>query len=346
MVTTKDKISAWEFREASELAPTILLIFNSLTTVARLDRPTEGIIRTSDTVFFDSKKSTFLPAEDRNCGLVFQSYALWPHLTVFDNVAFPLKLRRIPKPQRERLIEQALGLVEMEPFARRYPHELSGGEQQRVALARTLVYKPSILLLDEPLSNLDAKLRERARVWLGDLKWQLKMTSLYVTHDQSEALTLSDRIVVMDKGRIAQIGTPEEIYENPAEAFVADFIGTSSFFPGIVDSSNATDAVIRFADGASLKVAARRAFQKDAPVKISVRPERLLIMEHASEAPDEAGATLKARIRSRSHVGARFQYELELGDTIAKVETERRLENADALLWLPSMGTIVFADNG
>lgn len=318
----------------------------TLAAVAGLDRPTQGIIRTTEQVFFDSNRKLFLPAEDRNCGLVFQSYALWPHLTVFDNVAFPLKLRRIPTPERKRMIEQVLALVEMEPFTGRYPHELSGGQQQRVALARTLVYKPSILLLDEPLSNLDAKLRERARVWLGELKRQLKMTTLYVTHDQSEALTLSDRIVIMDKGRIVQIGTPEEIYENPAEAFVADFIGTSSFFPGTVDIMRDGDALVRFAGGATLSVAARRAVSTGSSVKVSVRPERLQILSKASEAPAEAGAVLNARIRSRSYLGARFQYELEVGDAIAKVETQERVDDAEALLWVPSAGSMAFPDNG
>ncbi|MFB9950500.1 ABC transporter ATP-binding protein [Rhizobium puerariae] len=316
----------------------------TLAAVAGLDRPTEGTIRTTEKVFFSSAQKVFLPAEDRNCGLVFQSYALWPHLTVFDNVAFPLKLRRVPKVERNRMIEQVLALVEMEPFAGRYPHELSGGQQQRVALARTLVYKPSILLLDEPLSNLDAKLRERARVWLGELKRQLKMTTLYVTHDQAEALTLSDRIVIMDKGRIVQIATPEEIYENPAEAFVADFIGTSSFFPATVVGLTGSNATVRFSDGSELKVAVRKDIAQGSKVRISVRPERMQVLSSRSEAPEEDGTVLSARIRSRSYLGARFQYELEAGDAIAKVETHRRLEDADALLWVPSSGSIAFRD--
>lgn len=316
----------------------------TLAAVAGLDKPTEGVIRTSERIFFSSATNTFLPAEDRNCGLVFQTYALWPHLTVFDNVAFPLKLRNVPKEERKRLIEQVLALVEMEPLAGRYPHELSGGQQQRVALARTLVYKPSILLLDEPLSNLDAKLRERARVWLGELKHQLRMTTLYVTHDQAEALTLSDRIVIMDKGRIVQIGTPEEIYENPAEAFVADFIGTSSFFPAVVEALADNSATVRFPAGETLRVNARKGISTGAAVKVSVRPEKMQILGAIAEKPDEAGAILKARIKSRSYLGARFQYELDVGDAVAKVETHRRLDNADALLWVPSDGSMAFQD--
>ena len=154
-------------------------------------------------------------------------------MTVAQNVAFPLKLRKVRGAEQQRRVRDALALVELDGFADRYPHQLSGGQQQRAALARTLVYNPDILLLDEPLSNLDAKLRDRARVWLAELRTKLRMTTIYVTHDQVEALALSDRIVVMNKGRVVQVGSPEEIYEKPADTFVADFIGTTNFIRGL-----------------------------------------------------------------------------------------------------------------
>lgn len=184
----------------------------TLAAVAGLDQPDEGRITVGGKTYFDGATGTYLPPEARGCGLVFQSYALWPHMTVQDNVAFPLTLRKVKAAERKRRIEEVLALVEMEQYADRYPHMLSGGQQQRVALARTLVYQPSILLLDEPLSNLDAKLRDRARTWLAELRTRLGLTTIYVTHDQIEALSLSDRIVVMNGGRIAQLGTPQDIY--------------------------------------------------------------------------------------------------------------------------------------
>ncbi|MCB0266463.1 MAG: ABC transporter ATP-binding protein, partial [Calditrichaeota bacterium] len=197
-----------------------------------LTEPTSGRIVSGETVFFNGAQRQYLLPEHRNCGLVFQSYALWPHMTVAKNVAFPLALRKLKKNEIRNRVDEVLSLVELNGMADRYPHQLSGGQQQRVALARTLVYRPALLLLDEPLSNLDAKLRERARLWLRQMHELVKISTIYVTHDQVEALALSDRIAVMSHGRIAQIGTPPDVYNNPASPEVADFIGTSSFLKG------------------------------------------------------------------------------------------------------------------
>src|SRR5579864_2548422 len=180
----------------------------TLMSIAGFQRPDAGTITCGDRTFFDFRGKVFLEAQDRNLGMVFQSYAVWPHLTVFGNVAFPLKVRRMRKDALRRRVTETLELVEMSGYAGRYPHELSGGQQQRVALARALVYSPSVLLLDEPFSNLDAKLRERARVWLTGLQRELGLTTLFVTHDQDEALSLSDRVAVMDHGTILQVGSP------------------------------------------------------------------------------------------------------------------------------------------
>jgi ABC-type proline/glycine betaine transport system ATPase subunit len=194
----------------------------------RLDRPTAGRIEIGDRPVFDSDEDIFVDAQFRNLGLMFQSYALWPHMTVADNLAFPLGLRSIKGRDARDRIDETLELVDMTAYRHRNPGELSGGQQQRVALARTLVYQPRILLLDEPLSNLDAKLRDRARVWLRDLQRRTGVTTVYVTHDQTEALSLSDRIVVMNGGSVAQIGTPREIYDTPSDVFVADFVGSTN----------------------------------------------------------------------------------------------------------------------
>ncbi len=180
----------------------------TLMSVAGFQRPDAGTITCGDRTFFDSRGKVFLEAQDRNLGMVFQSYAVWPHLTVFGNVAFPLRVRRMRKEALRRRVTETLELVELARYAGRYPHELSGGQQQRVALARALVYSPAVLLLDEPFSNLDAKLRERARTWLKRLQDQLGLTTLFVTHDQDEALSLSDRIVVMNQGAVLQAGPP------------------------------------------------------------------------------------------------------------------------------------------
>src|SRR5579859_5076724 len=197
----------------------------TLMSIAGFQRPDEGLISCGELAFFDGTRNLWLAAEDRNLGMVFQSYAIWPHLTVFGNVAFPLKVRRTTRDALRRRVMEVLDLVELADLADRYPHQLSGGQQQRVALARALVYSPSVLLLDEPFSNLDAKLRERARSWLKRLQGELGLTTLFVTHDQDEALSLSDRIAVMHDGKVLQLGTPEEIYRNPASRTVAEFLG-------------------------------------------------------------------------------------------------------------------------
>ncbi|PZN97781.1 MAG: Fe3+/spermidine/putrescine ABC transporter ATP-binding protein, partial [Hyphomicrobiales bacterium] len=175
---------------------------------------------------------TSLPPWKRNCGLVFQSYALFPHMTVAENVAFGLEMRKISPADRAPRVAEALRLVQLDGFDERYPRQLSGGQQQRVALARALAMEPDVLLLDEPLSNLDAKLRQEVRVEIRDLQRKLGLTTIMVTHDQEEALTMADRLVVMEKGKVRQIGTQRELYEKPADRFVAGFIGRSAFLDG------------------------------------------------------------------------------------------------------------------
>src|SRR3982751_2058243 len=206
----------------------------TLMSIAGFQTPEAGRISVGGDVFYDAERRVNVPAERRNLGIVFQSYAVWPHMTVFANLAFPLKVRKTKRNAIRPRVLEVLGLVEMEQYADRYPHQLSGGQQQRVALARALVYSPSVLLLDEPFSNLDAKLRERARAWVKELQHRLGLTTIFVTHDQDEALSMSDRVVVMNAGEVQQIGTPEEIYRRPANRFVAEFVGNVNLLTGQV----------------------------------------------------------------------------------------------------------------
>jgi len=200
----------------------------TLRIIAGFEIPDEG------RVYFDEEDVTDLPPYKRETGMVFQNYALWPHMTVWENVAYGLKIRRLPKSEVRRRVREVLELVKLEGLESRYPHQLSGGQQQRVALARALVIEPKVLLLDEPLSNLDAKLRVEMREELKKLQKRLGITTIYVTHDQEEAMALSDRIAVMNQGEILQVGTPREVYERPRNVFVATFIGRSSTIEGEV----------------------------------------------------------------------------------------------------------------
>ena len=216
----------------------------TLRCIAGLEHPDEGEISISGELITSVEKDIFLNPEDRNLGMVFQSYAVWPHMTVFDNVAFGLKIRGVSRNEIKDKTDRALELVGLSNVADRYTTKLSGGQRQRVALARAIVYRPEVILFDEPLSNLDAKLREQMRIELVRLQQEVGITSIYVTHDQTEALVMSDRVVVMDKGIIQQIDNPERIYANPKNSFVANFIGVANLIEGEF-LSNAGE----FADG-------------------------------------------------------------------------------------------------
>ncbi|MEO7115098.1 MAG: ABC transporter ATP-binding protein [Caldimonas sp.] len=203
-----------------------------LRAVAGLEAPHRGTIRIEDRVVFDAAAKTELPAEKRNLGLVFQSYALWPHRTVAQNVAYGLKLRNVAAAEQKERVDTALTNLGLGQLGDRLPHQLSGGQQQRVAIARALVYNPPVILMDEPLSNLDAKLREEARAWLRELILKMRLSALVVTHDQNEAMAMSDRILLLNNGVIEQQGTPQELYSQPKTLFVADFMGSNNRLEG------------------------------------------------------------------------------------------------------------------
>lgn len=205
-----------------------------LRAVAGLEKPTAGRITIDNNVVYDGSPRSEIPAEERNLGLVFQSYALWPHKTVFDNVAYPLKLRKVASGEIKQRVQSVLEQLGLGHLGNRHPHQLSGGQQQRVAIGRALVYNPPVILLDEPLSNLDAKLREEARVFLRELIIKLGLSALMVTHDQNEAMAISDRILLLNNGVIEQQGTPQEMYGNPATLFAAEFMGSNNRLHGKV----------------------------------------------------------------------------------------------------------------
>ena len=197
----------------------------TLRAIAGLEKPSNGSIRIDGHAMYDASERRNIPTEQRGVSMVFQSYAVWPHMTVFDNVAYGLRVRKQGAAELKANVERALDLVQMRHLAERGASKLSGGQQQRVALARAIAFSPTVVLFDEPLSNLDAKLRAEMRVELRELQRRLDITSVYVTHDQEEALAISDRVIVMNRGAIEQIGTPEEIYNSPKSRFVADFVG-------------------------------------------------------------------------------------------------------------------------
>jgi iron(III) transport system ATP-binding protein len=241
--------------------------------IAGLHEPTSG------RVFFDQKDVTNLPTEQRNAVMCFQSYALWPHMTVRDNVGFGLDVRKIPSEMRLGRIAEVLKMVQMDHLADRKPNQLSGGQQQRVALARAIAVHPDCLLLDEPLSNLDAKLRLEMRSEIRRICKAAGMTTIYVTHDQKEALSIADRIAVLKDGQLAQVGTPDELYHRPQSAFVAAFIGQTNLIDGTVVSQEGDVARVETAIGT---VTARSAVRPDERVTLSIRPEQMRVSRNAS----------------------------------------------------------------
>ena len=270
----------------------------TLNLVAGFVEPTAGRI------LIDGEDVTGVPAHLRGLGVVFQSYALFPHLSVFENVAFGLRERRAPAAEIARRVGEALELVRLDRLGRQRPVELSGGMQQRVALARALVYRPRVLLLDEPLAALDKKLREEMRDELRDIQRSVGITTVFVTHDQAEALGLSDRIAVMSRGRIEQLGAPREIYERPASRFVADFIGASTVLRG---RAVAGDRVALSA-GLTIKVTAGRALRVGEDVELAIRPERVGLAAEPGE------GTAEARIDGLVYQGSMTEVSARLGD--------------------------------
>ena len=265
------------------------------------------------TVLFDDKAVNHVPPWERDVGMVFQSYALWPHMTVFENVAFGLRERKIPRSEIAARVADALGRVGLAATEKRRPSQLSGGQQQRVALARTLVVQPRALLLDEPLSNLDAKLRAEMRIELLKIQRDLGITTVYVTHDQEEALALSTRIAVMDAGKVVQEGSPREIYENPRSRFVAEFVGQSNLFFGTIKQSGGGFVEVETDEGLKIKTAAVPLRLTGAPggkITLYIRPETMTLLP-VGDAPRDSNR-LTGRVAASAYQGSSVEYEVDV----------------------------------
>ena len=273
-----------------------------LRAVAGLEQASQGTVQIGDRVMFDGAKKLDVPAEGRNLGLVFQSYALWPHKTVAENVAYPLKLRKTPSAQIKERVQAVLQQLGLGHLGERFPSQLSGGQQQRVAIARALVYNPPVILLDEPLSNLDAKLREEARAFLRELIVRLGLSALMVTHDQSEAMAMSDRILLLNNGVIEQQGTPEEMYGAPQTLFTAEFMGSNNRVNGKI--AEVRDGMARLVDeagGWSLWGVARGDLKPGASAHGVIRLEQVRV------GVDNADNTIRLPLPTRMYLGDRWE---------------------------------------
>jgi iron(III) transport system ATP-binding protein len=303
-----------------------------------LQRPDAGTITIGERVVFDSATNVDVPVNARNIGMVFQSYAIWPHMTVAQNIAFPLRMKKLPKPEIAERVAAALDTVGLTGLGDRGASMLSGGQMQRVALARSFVMEPAMLLLDEPLSNLDAKLREKLRFELRELQQRLAMTAVYVTHDQTEALALADRIAIMQDGVIRQLGTPAELYTKPTSTFVADFLGVDNIFPASVVNRRTTGGCVVRLDGCDEPIHAGCDAGQPDRTNLCIRPEDVCLS--AATRDDQLNA-LPATVVSRSYLGDRVRYHVAVGADLRLTVTRSVEEPAlppgqDATVFLPA----------
>ena len=316
----------------------------TLRCIAGLERPESGDI------VIDGKSMIaegFVPSAKRGIGMVFQNYAVWPHMKVSSNVVYGMKLQKLPKEEIQEKAKQVLELVGLKGLEDRYPSQLSGGQQQRVALARALVRNPKVMLLDEPLSNLDAKLREKMRFEIKSLVRRMGITSVYVTHDQAEAMVISDRIAVMNAGNVVQIGTPEQIYEKPANRFVADFIGTTNFIPGkVVETLQETGMVAVLTEFKQKMLCRTPDIAATGPgqeVTASIRPEDVEVF---TEAPQDHENLFKGIIAHKAYLGNFLYFFVNVDGTMIRVQVPHYLpqeEGEELYLFLnPRKSMILF----
>ncbi|MBR4333003.1 MAG: ABC transporter ATP-binding protein [Clostridia bacterium] len=333
-----DNVVLREFNETFQEGEFITLLGPSgcgkttmLRIIAGFEKPTSGELYIDDQLVSGGK--TFVPPEKRSIGMVFQSYAVWPHMNVFDNVAYPLRIKKESKPKIKEAVDRVLAIVHLSQYAERLPNQLSGGQQQRVALARALVAAPKLLLLDEPLSNLDAKLRESMRFEIKEIQKQLGITVVYVTHDQTEAMAMSDRIFLINRGVVQQCGTPEEIYNQPANQFVADFLGKVDFFKGEAANGRITLAGM---NGQTIPYDGNRTGKVD----VAVRPENL----YFSETGDLEGV-----LESQYYLGDVDDCRVRVGDILVRVIANgyeyKSLKNGQQVR-LAVRDMMVFEDDG
>lgn len=307
----------------------------TLRCIAGLEKPDSGDVVIDGRLMFGKG---FVPPSQRNIGMVFQNYAVWPHMTVAANVAYGLKIERVPRSQRAQRVREMLELVGMRGLERRYPAQLSGGQQQRVALARALVRRPKVLLLDEPLSNLDAKLREKMRFEIRRIVKQLQITGVYVTHDQAEAMVISDRVAVMESGKLVQVGAPAEIYHLPATRFVADFIGTTNILQGRVarvEREQQLASVVTEIGGIHCKLHNPTSVFVNDDVYLSLRPEDIEILPRADEPRPNVYI---GKIEEQAYLGHLLYVFVVIGGTHVRVQCHPRTylqEGQEVYLYFP-----------
>ncbi len=299
----------------------------TLRLLAGLERPDAGEISLAGRVVAAPARGVFVPVEQRKVGVVFQSYALWPHMNVFDHVAYPLRVRRVPAAEIAQRVRTALEMVQLAGHTKRYPSELSGGQQQRVALARALVFDPSVLLLDEPLSNLDAALRNEMRAELARLHRETQVTSVYVTHDQSEALALSDRILLMRAGTIVEDGVPTDVYERPTTIYGARFVGAANCLTASVVEIGAAGATVRLGTGDVLHAHADALAAADvgSTVSVVIRPEDVAIAQAGDGLTNLAAGVL----RQSTYLGSHKELLVVIGDQLVRVRAPKNVPIAD-----------------
>ena len=298
----------------------------TLRCIAGLEKPEGGEIEIDGRPMLSP---SFVPSSRRGIGMVFQNYAVWPHMKVFNNVAYGLKLEKTPRAEIRARTMQMLEMVGLGGMEERYPGQLSGGQQQRVALARALVRNPKVLLLDEPLSNLDAKLREKMRFEIKSLAKRMGITSVYVTHDQAEAMVISDRIAVMQTGRVVQIDTPQQIYAEPADRFVADFIGTMNFIPAEILQPQAGNEAMSVRTAFSDRLLCRRpaqSMQAGAKVFASIRPEEVEVFR---EAPSDLPNLFKGTITHKAYLGNFLYFFVSMNGEMLRVQVTHHLPQGE-----------------
>ena len=304
--------------------------------IVGLETPDAGEIRIGDEIVWSSEKNIYLPTEKRKLGMVFQTYAIWPHMDVFNNVAYPLQVQKLPKQEIRERVAKTLAFVQLEGFEKRPATKLSGGQQQRVALARALVAEPKVILFDEPLSNLDAKLREETRKELKEFLTELKITAIYVTHDRLEALALSDTIAVMRSGKIVETGTPRQIYFGASSSFVADFIGRSNLVPGTVIKGNDNETLVESKIG---KISCKKTgFAPGTEVTLCLRPE-FIHPKKASAIPPGGLSDddrllinlVQGKLETMLFIGDAYEGEIRSGDTLlmAQFDPDTEIKEGD-----------------
>ena len=310
---------ATEGKVLSLLGPSGCGKTTTLRCIAGFENPDRGEI------YLDDRKITSIPPEKRGIGMVFQNYALWPHMTVYGNLAFSLQIRKVPKPEIDKRIKKVLSMVQLEGYENRYPRQMSGGQQQRIAMARALVFEPEIMLLDEPLSNLDAQLREEMRFEFTELQRKLGITAVYVTHDQAEALVISDKIVILDQGKIVQSGSPKDIYSNPKNKFVAGFIAVTSFINGRIDSftEEKKKVIVKTDDGLAIH-GFNNSFDIGQKVSVAIRMNVIKFIQDENKNDKNTVNMFRGKIIQSSYLGNIIDYKIKVSNWEVRTNSDAK----------------------